>query len=194
MKECLIKNMGVNCFIAFSFFVFAPLEIYLTNQSSFWFSLRPLLIYAVCMFIIVYSICTVLDFINKKCVNWFKGFAWGVSIALYIQGNFLNGNYGTLDGNPINWKSGFLMSYRIIDIVAWLIIIGLCWFIFIKRHEIAQIIGICLVVTQLITVGILIIGGIQEKSQINATTQHEFEYSADSNVIVVCADGFDSVF
>lgn len=189
------KNIGVNLFIAFSFFVFAPLEIYLTNQANFWFSIKPVIVCSLTAFLIVFLLCVLVDISNNKYINISKGVLWGIFIAFYIQGNFLNGNYGSLDGTAINWETGFSSLYRVLNVTEWILIIGISFLIYKKKKWVSQIIGCCLVLTQVITITVLLIGGgLQDKTQINATKEHQFEFSTGKNIIVVCADGFDSVF
>lgn len=195
VNESVRKYFGINLFVSFSLFVFAPLELYLANYADFFFSLKVVIPYTLicCLCAIVFLM--LMDCIcgHGKWYEWGKGILCAISLAMYIQGNFLPANYGLMDGTPIDWEKGFSVVYRMTNITAWVLIIIICIIIFIKKFNVVQVISACLVLTQLVTLSVLVLN-YQPKIQISSTNEGKLELSNNHNIIVVVADGFDGGF
>ena len=109
MAETIKKrSKGSIIFILFllvTFFVFGPLSLYLTNVKEFWFGLPDVLrAVAVCSVIALLILLVVALVLPGKVNEWFICLLFGGTLALYIQGSFVNTDYGTLDGRPIDWS------------------------------------------------------------------------------------------
>lgn len=96
MKEKILKpntTMGMNIFmVVFVLCVFAPMELYLSNNYYFFFGGEDILPYAM-GFCIIAWLCVMIGFIlvekiNKKINNVLVTLFWSIGIALYYQGNF----------------------------------------------------------------------------------------------------------
>lgn len=184
-------------------FWFAPFEIFFANINDFWFDVYELIPFALLgsigTFAFLILLLEILRHISLKinCIVVTSLFC--CVLALYIQGNYLAGELGTLDGTPIEWSlytKEALVSYFLWGIVILAgILIGILYARGKKSIEkILQVISVCLIVVQLVTlcmVGILNDGF--KKSVANVPTKNcEFEMSSKENMIVLILDSLDA--
>ena len=87
-------NWEINLFFAFTIFIFAPIELYLTNINGFWFKISDVLLFTTPCFLTVMMISmAVFALLREKLSMIRQGLAallFGTGLALYIQGNFIN--------------------------------------------------------------------------------------------------------
>lgn len=108
----ILRSMGDGAVIAISacflLFVYAPTELFLTNQSSFWFTLYTMLPVVLGTFAVAALASVLLLFfcnlISHKLYQIASaGFAL-VMICSYIQGTFLISGLPGLGGLAIDWN------------------------------------------------------------------------------------------
>ena len=79
--------------VCFIFFIYAPLELYVTNQTEFWFDFYDLIPLCLLMFAVFTGVSFLLAFIVSKInTRLYHGFLTVYLIAFlctYIQGNFM---------------------------------------------------------------------------------------------------------
>ena len=113
---------------AFSFMlcIFAPLDIFFSNRSSFWFSLWDMIpvIFAAFSANMVFWVGISWVVKNRKYEEKIYAFALCALIYFYIQGNYVPRNYGVLNGSEINWE--MYTSYSVISIILVLLCLVLC--------------------------------------------------------------------
>lgn len=91
--------------LVFTVFVFGPFEIYLGNQSFFTFAFEDLLwpiVFAGAGLFVVLAV--LLSLLRGKIYNYAVSFVFSMAVGLYVQGNFLNVDHGSLDGTSIIWQ------------------------------------------------------------------------------------------
>lgn len=187
----LCKKMFLtNLFMAFSIAVFAPLELYITNQASFWFPISLVVKTCLVTFLIAFLILNLLDILSFDKCNIVKYLLWGISLALYLQGNFFPGQYSALDGNPIEWNL-YSTGFRVMNILLWAGVITAGFWIGIKKPDVANYISAGLVLVQLITL-FTILPTYETKQQILVTNKNEFKLGSKKNIVVLVADSFES--
>lgn len=90
----------------FTFFVFGPFELYISNMSFFAFSCKYLIPPVVIAGLILTAAVTlILVLLRGKVYNYAVSLVFSVTLAGYIQGNFLNIDHGTLDGSEVVWQN-----------------------------------------------------------------------------------------
>ena len=101
-----IFNIIPVIFFVFTFFGFGIGELYITNRSEFWFPFKDIfptiLVTAIVLFLVL-SLIVLL--VPEKVRLWVQLVMYGVTIAVYIQGNFLPNDYGSLNGEVIDWSA-----------------------------------------------------------------------------------------
>lgn len=186
---------------SYTFFIFGVLEIYLTNINEFWFGLKEVLYISLIPCILFASILFFILFIfyNNKFYKYINIFVFSIFISLYIQGNYANASFGVLNGEAIDW--GNYCIYEIISIFVWItpLIVGgiLVKFIeYTKLEKIINIICICIILVQSITLFFLFITTDihqNKKDQIVVTDKNLLELAKDKNILVLCLDSFDAL-
>lgn len=180
--------------------IFGPLELYFTNFEEFWFTQKDVLIVVCIQMLICAIVLSLIGVILKgKARDLYSGILFAAGIALYLQGNYANMNYGVLNGEEIDWSA--YPVYAILDTLGWIlifaIVIGLWLY---KRewvHKIQIYVSACVIATQIVTLVILlfttnVVSG--EKSNYYLTNDGIYEVSSEENIIVFVLDGFEDVY
>lgn len=133
--------------------------------------------------------------LTERQLKAFGTIIFGISIAGYIQGNFLNGEMLLMDGTVQTWSS----SQKVINSIVWLAVIAAAVFIsYNVRHQklckrIVQ--GICVYVClmQLLSLVFIIMTTKfpDEKKEFVLTTNRMLELDPENNVVVFVLDWFD---
>ncbi len=187
-------------FSCFLFFIFAPLEIYLSNKTSFWFSIYDLIPYLGIFFIMSLAleifVFYLINIFFPSLTHLLIMLQFSISFALYIQGNYIIADYGILDGNPIKWDEHILDGIISNGLFILLVISSIIVYFIVNRMimlKVISIISTCIVLIQLITLSTLLIqkNGFEGSYSYTCTTKDEFNYSNEQNLIVLLLDNFD---
>jgi hypothetical protein len=185
----------------FMLFLYAPLEIYFSNKSEFWFDiyiLFPVLLVLFLIFVIASTAAFgVLYLLHRRLyqvglVAYFIGF-----VCTYIQGNFLVLGLPPLAGSPIFWDQ--YPAERIKCIVMWIAVIVivavLAALIRMKKFYIlVNYVSIFMMLVLLVTIVTVCISnnGLQDKRPLCVTDKYELQMSEDTNYIILMMDSLDS--
>ena len=102
----LITALAASAAFVFTFLVFGPLEIYISNMAFFAFPGKYLFLPAALAGIVIASVMTgILVLLRGKIYNYAASLVISLTLAGYIQGNFLNIDHGTLDGSEVVWQN-----------------------------------------------------------------------------------------
>ena len=184
-------------FCAFVLFIFAPVDMYLSTADELWFSLKDLipwlLIFAAVTFAGITLLCCILP---KKLSVIFRAGVYACSFLLWLQGNVLVTDYGTLDGERINWA-----EYRtpgILNALIWIAVIALFIFLMLRLRKtfrgVVEAAACILLATQIVTLGVLLIRQPQKAEQQGdryLSRENEFVISPEENTLVFVLDCFD---
>ena len=181
--------------LAFTFCIFAPIDLFFTASNELWFSLGDLLpgilFFAFCVFVLVTVLAAVLP---PKASVVFRAVVYAVSFLLYLQGNVLVIDFGTLNGAEINW--GQYTVPMILDAMLWMVVIGLFIFLFFrfrkKFRRIVEIVSVILLVTQIVSLGVFLVRMDTKTEDAFLSTEKLYTVSKTDNTIVFILDAFDS--
>ena len=183
-------------FLTFTFCFFGPLELYLTNIHEFWFSILDILciiIFAGVVFFLLLALVGVL--LKGKPQDLFSCLIFGIALALYIQGNFINADYGVLDGTELNWDNTY---YSILNTAIWAIcIISPFVMLFINSKLLKSIFkfgSLFFISIQIVTLFFLLITTNLYKSNHYLSDEAVNTVSSQENIIVFVVDTFDQVY
>lgn len=193
----IIRSTGNGAVIAIStcflLFVYAPTELFLTNQSSFWFTLYTMLPAVLGTFAVtVLASVLLLFFCNLISHTLYQiasaGFAL-LMICSYIQGTFLIFGLPGLDGLAIDWNQYQASRYKsiglwIIMLIVFIVLIRI--FHLRKFLKAAGIVSFCMALMLLVTLFTLSLSSRDSlnKDVLTATTENMFEMSKDTNFII----------
>lgn len=200
IKEEAMQNVIILALLPFNFFVFGMIELYLGNLGEWPFHIS----YIVKLSLIAFSVTLLLlmlinkllkKYFSQKFSDYFCAFIFGLGIALYIQGNFLNGDYGLLNGQSIVWEKYSTRGY--ISSLMWAICTIIPIFLVkskIYPRKILMLLSCILITTQIVTLGVFFIRiGDAEYGQSDVlTNENIFNLSDNKNVVVFVLDAFDS--
>ena len=120
------KKYGVVIFFfVFTVCLYGPFNIFLQNAEEFWFSLPMFAMVVIPFSLIVLVLLLLLSwFLPETKRHIIVKLFFGIALAMYIQGNYINISYGTgvLDGTEIIWSE--YTTYAILDTLAWAVCIA----------------------------------------------------------------------
>lgn len=200
-KKQLLPGIVVAVAVSFLVFLYAPVDLYCSNISEFWFDFGILIRASLGLFLI----CTVV-LLLIYIVLWLIhpvlyriGLAGGFLglLCTYIQGNFLIRNLPPLDGTTIDWE-----SYKVLrteDIVLWGIglLIVVLMFIFLKKDLFSKTVmylsgGLTLMLLITAVSVALTSGALQERARYQIGGDKQFAVSENQNFIILVLDTVDS--
>ena len=188
--------------IAFLVLIYAPFELYLTNQMEFWFTAGQLLPYALLMFAAAFALIVLLLLLCRRLNGKLYTAALAVCVTAFlctwIQGSYLVFHLPPMNGAAVDW--GAYPIDRICSVVLWVIIAAAAAFgcvkLGTKRFEkIASL--VCLAVTLMlaITLGTLFAATdtAEHSRALVETDEGMFTYSEDQNFLILVLDAVDGV-
>lgn len=186
--------------LCYTLTIFGPIELYYTNYEEFWFNRWDMFKVSLLLFLICAFFLLLIGFLAKgKIRDLYSCIIFFVGIALYIQGNYVNINYGILNGDEIQW--GAYTVYAFFDTLGWImILVGGCVLWLKKRdlcHKVQKIVAICVILIQTVTLIILFfttdVSSI-EKSKYYLSDEGLYEVSSNENIFIFVLDAFDDAF
>lgn len=186
--------------ICFMFFMFSPVEMYLTNKNEFWYDIYVLAPIMACVFLIFTAICILGFFVlykwNDKLYRVALFILFITFICSYVQGNYLIKYLPVINGTTIDWNEH--SKGRIESIVLWIVVTAVVVFLAKKLREkqmytLIQAVSICMVLMFVVTLSTLCVAnqGLESKTNICITTDRELEMSTDQNFIILLLDAVD---
>lgn len=185
--------------LAVTFGICGPLQLYLTNIQELWFSIQD--IWWLCLLggVALFAVCMGIGMmLPDKLTPYYNAAVFGVSLGLYVQGNFIPTDYGVLDGREINWDN--YRTTAVLNTLLWIacIVIPVA-FQAIKStiaKKVISLFAVCITIMQLLTVGMLAISTDLKGNQAAGymTDKGINEISSNENAIVFVLDTFDQEY
>lgn len=196
-KNRLLLSFVVNFAFVFTFLFFGPIELTSGNLDSLVFNVVDVVVAMSLVTIIALIILSALTALLKgRLFNYIVTCEFSFSLCCYIQGNFLNGNLGLLDGDGIIWQkqaSAMLLNLLLIIVI---FTIPFVIYYFSKKHwpALLKFISILLVAMQLIALITILPNALNYKQNNNRyylATNNMYEYSKNLNIFVFLLDRLD---
>lgn len=203
IKEVVRGKIGTSIVLSlttcFMLFIYAPLELYYTNQEEFFFDMYILLPLILCNFVIFFG-CSMGLFVGirkKKLYYPILYMYFAAFFCSYVQGNFLAEWLPPIKGSVVNWND--FSIERIKCIILWITVITVIFFLYKKKgnlflEKFIKIVSGCMGLMLLLTICILCIstGGYQKKQILStATTQNILTMSEEKNMVILVLDAVD---
>ena len=200
-KRTLVYQLLTVICISFTLLFYGPLGLYLSNSEELWFDIGTVLK----IVFIVSLICTLLLLLLLWLFNHFKQgilfhkILFGLSLALYLQGTFINISYGTgvMDGTYIDWKS--YSGYAIFNTIIWVICLIVPFIISIPlKEKTSSILGVISAVIIGMQIPALLIQIINYTPNANAdlvvTDEGASTFGSEDNIIIFALDTMDEEY
>lgn len=198
-KRKIINISIITIFLCVTVLLFAPLEMFITNQQEFWFTFSDIIGIILGVTIGVFAIVFLLGlFLKGRLLNNYIAFIFAGSLMFYLQGNFMNLKVGVMNGAEISW-SDYRMNF-ILNLIIWIIGIGIIIYYANKKwtlmEKIIKYIASILTLMQLVTVIILTISTPKYYHDTKKIVSDIdiFNVSEEKNVIVFLLDMFDDTY
>ena len=200
-KKQLLPGIVIAIAIAFLVFLYAPVDLYCSNISEFWFDFGILIRASLGLFLIsavILSLAYVCLWLIHP-VLYRIGLTGGFLglLCTYIQGNFLVKNLPPLDGTSIHWEEYTVL--RTEDFVLWGIgsIVAVLMYIFLKKDMLSKTVmylsgGLTLMLLITAVSVVFTSGALQEKVHYQYGADKEFVMSEDQNFVILLLDTVDS--
>ena len=198
VKKDKYEIWAIAFLICFTFFIFGPLEFYMisTGEASFYFGISNILGWCLIWFVLSSIVLVVIQSIGKKIIS---AILFAIGVGVYVQGNYINPNYGVLNGSEIDWT--IYRTYAWGNSFFWIaiIIISIIASIKAKPEVIKKIqvyISVFIISIEIITLGTLLITNYNEVFVESAdgyiTDKEQFVVGSEENIILILLDTFDS--
>jgi len=188
-------------FFSFSVLFYGPLGLYLANTEELWFDLWAVLKVVGPVSLLTFALLTCLGInVPEGNKDFFAKLFFGISLALYIQGNFANIDYGSgvLDGSEIIWSD--YVGYACLDTLLWIICILLpfilAWIPKFRKEgydkKCLVALSVFFIVIQLPAMAIQLVNyKPSDQQNLKITTDGIYDLAKDKNVVVFVLDTYD---
>ena len=180
----------------FTVFIFGILDLYAINSSYFPFVFRdlvgPVLLLALGLTLLI---SLVIASLRGRVFDAVLSLIFGIFLAAYIQGNFLNLDLGQLTGDPIPWSD--YRSHALLNLLIWGLVILIPLVLRYLKPRLWQrtlmFLSIILIAAQAVALTNTVVtrNVIGEKNQNYLSTRGMLELGSEENVIVILLDRLD---
>ena len=181
-------------------FFIAPVQIYLNNIDEFWFRLDlfgwQTLLVATGVFIVLFLFGIVT---RGKILDLYVSVLIGLTLVVYLQGNFLNISYGRMSGEKIAWEK--YGTYAIFNTLICTIILHIPSVLRVFSRRIWErfivFISVLLIGMQIVgIIGLYIPYREKQKDSIIYALNWEgvSDYSTQENLILIIVDSYDQLY
>lgn len=208
IKKLILSPAVIISFLpAFTFFIFGWSTMFLSNYKVFEFAFLNVIGIGFCATVLAHATLLLVALLLKKIglVHYFLSLLFGLGMGFFIQGFFLDNNFGLLDGHEIDWT--LYHKQGIISLVVWIISLAIPFLICMIKKEngikflrnmAGILIGVqlCSLAAQMLLSGTQFFHEEAEKnsSRICVTQENIFDFSKTSNTIVLIVDALDCQF
>jgi len=197
IKDRLLFILPVILLWTITVLIFEPNQLLLHNLEEFsipYLSFLGIMIAQSAILLIIYTLIGVF-ILSERQLKAFGTIIFGITVAGYIQGNFLNGEMLLMDGTVQTWSS----LQKLINGILWIVIIAVAVFInYNVRHrnickKIVQIVCVYICLMQILSLVFMIITTEfpDEESEFVLTADKMLTLHEENNVIVFVLDWFD---
>ena len=180
--------------VTFILCFFGPLDLTLNNASDLDYSPLRLLPYCAALWAGCFLVAWLVTALCKGIAHRvFVSLCTGAALALYIQGAFLNPDFGAMDGHAIDWAS--LRGQMIVSLIVWIVILAIPFIIrkFSKSawRAFVTVIPAALLLMQAVPLGVNLINQAKEdsgKTEYYISTENMLKLGSEQNIVVFLLD------
>ena len=202
IKQISVNKRDVVIIIATTFFilVYAPLEIIVTNIDEFWFELSSAIAICASVFIILSTFLYFgFAFVkNERLLGVMRVILLSVLLSTFLQGDFLNIDFGVLNGADIEWRN--YAGRMVLDIAIWALVLIVAIFLYLKHMKLFQDIqfasAVLILGISVITLSVLVFQCRESRNtngkSVVLSNEGLFNTTYNDNIVVFVLDMFDS--
>lgn len=194
LKYMTAKLFPATLFLIVTYAIYTPSSLFLQNISEFsiqYMNIMPCIlavILVICVSVLFLAMCVVSD----KNVVYFSGFLFMIALGLYIQGNFLNPQFPSLDGDPVDWSIYYKRA--VISNLFWIafpVTVFVCVALTRWRRKTEQVIkylSYFLSAVQIVTLIVLLVTNKQDVDNYGLSKEGEFAVGSEENIVIFVVD------
>ncbi len=208
----LLPSFLLSLLYSFTFGLYAPLDIFISNRSEFWFDLYeffpPVLVMFLLIFAGMFLINSVIYLLYRKHKKLYGGIILlelALFICLYIDGNFLVSALPEVDDVAVNWDAPKLRRAARVTFLLWGTVFAAAIVFFLKWGgewilSSLKLITPWFLALMLIALGAETIGKTQSvfysriRDDHSITEKNLLQYSRRENFIMLLLDAYDSAY
>ena len=198
-RRSLITLLLCASALGFTAFVFAPIEQYMLNQNEMWFNLGDIVPAALLCFAALTALAVCVGMaLPPKARRAYTAVVLGLTACLYLQGNFINPDYGELDGRAVEW--GKYTVYAVLNTLFWVAVpAGLAAFALKKGRlfrTVARAVAAALLTVQAVTLATVLLTHPIESMRGDwiVSDKEQFTLGQDANTVVFVVDACDGTY
>lgn len=195
--ERILLLLPPTIFLIFTFAIYMPSSLFISNIDDFaldYIKIVPLIaLVSVAVLVIVYIIGLIIPI--KRLFYSYVLLVFSLALGFYIQGNFLNPAFNSLNGKEIAWSQYKING--IISIIAWILVFVVPQVVYAIKENIMSLIvkwgSLFVTAMQLVSLVVLLLTTHKVVSNDFAVTKNgEFELSSKNNTIMFIVDTLDA--
>lgn len=195
--ERILLLLPPTIFLIFTFAIYIPSSLFISNIDDFaldYIKIVPLIaLVSVAVLVIVYIIGLIIPL--KRLFYSYVLLVFSLALGFYIQGNFLNPAFNSLNGKEIAWSEYKING--IISIIAWILVFVVPQVVYAIKENIMSLIvkwgSLFVTAMQLVSLVVLLLTTHKVVSNDFAVTKNgEFELSSKNNTIMFVVDTLDA--
>ncbi len=188
----------VSAALAFTLCFFGPLDLFFNNYEELWFTLQDILPSVAVMALILFACGTLLGtLLRGKLHNIYMALMFGGLLGLYVQGSFMNKDYGTLNGTAVDWSA--YTGYGVINTIVWVVCIALPLVLMLvlkdkKMRPVLMFLSCALILMQGASLVVSYVNYPKVTESATLTTDGIYDLSKEENTIVFVVDTLDEIY
>lgn len=195
--ERILLLLPPTIFLIFTFAIYMPSSLFISNIDDFaldYIKIVPLIaLVSVAVLVIVYITGLIIPI--KRLFYSYVLLVFSLALGFYIQGNFLNPAFNSLNGKEIAWSQYKING--IISIIAWILVFVVPQVVYAIKENIMSLIvkwgSLFVTAMQLVSLVVLLLTTHKVVSNDFAVTKNgEFELSSKNNTIMFVVDTLDA--
>lgn len=195
--ERILLLLPPTIFLIFTFAIYMPSSLFISNIDDFaldYIKIVPLIaLVSVAVLVIIYIIGLIIPI--KRLFYSYVLLVFSLALGFYIQGNFLNPSFNSLNGKEIAWSEYKING--IISIIAWILVFVVPQVVYAIKENIMSLIvkwgSLFVTAMQLVSLVVLLLTTHKVVSNDFAVTKNgEFELSSKNNTIMFVVDTLDA--
>lgn len=197
IKDRIFRLLPPTIFLIFTFAIYMPSSLYLSNINDFALDYSKVLPLILMVSFVVLLIIYIIGFIIpvKRIFDSYVLIVFSLALGFYIQGNFLNPAFDSLNGNEIDWSAYKVNG--IISILAWIICFVVPQVVYVLKKNVMDLIAkwgsYFVTAMQFVSLVVIILTTHKTVSNDFAVTKNgEFELSENNNTIMFVVDTLDA--
>lgn len=196
-KQVLKTMFPATLFLIITYAVFTPSSLFLGNTEEFrvhYADILPIILgIALVMYLIVNGIALLI--FGGRFLGNFSAFVFSIALGVYVQGNFLNPQFPTMDGTDLNWS--VYQTQIVISSVFWIVCVVGCQALYVfgktKAEKIMKYAAYFITAVQVVSLLTLILtSGQYDAVNYGYTKEGEFSVGTDENIIIFVVDCMDA--